>query len=199
MLSLFVVLVFSIAIFADMHKKKDIVDTAVGAGNFNTLVAAVKAAGLVETLKGDGAFTVFAPTDEAFAKLPKGTVEDLLKPENKDKLVAILTYHVIAGEYTADKVLKMDMLKTVNGQSLMVSKDDKGAKVNSSTITGTDIKTSNGVIHVIDTVLLPKEKHSSAASECDYIKMARKHGCPAFANEKSGLNKSQSNVKVYEL
>ena len=161
MVTLGVILIFSMSIFADSHKKKDIVDTAVSAGTFNTLVAAVKAAGLVETLKGDGPFTVFAPTDDAFAKLPEGTVESLLKPENKDKLVAILTYHVVAGNYSAEKVLKADKLETVNGQSIMISKDSKGAKVNQSGITATDIMTSNGVIHVIDNVLLPEDKKSS--------------------------------------
>ncbi len=100
--------------------KKDIVDTAVGAGSFNTLVAAVKAADLVDTLKGEGPFTVFAPTDEAFAKLPKGTVEDLLKPENKAKLQAILTYHVVPGKVMAENVVNMNSAKTVNGQSLTI-------------------------------------------------------------------------------
>jgi uncharacterized surface protein with fasciclin (FAS1) repeats len=140
---------------ADHHgAKKDIVDTAVGAGSFNTLVAAVKAAGLVETLKGPGPFTVFAPTDEAFAKLPKGTVEDLLKPENKAKLAGILTYHVIAGKVMAADVKTMKA-KTVNGKELDIKAGADGVTVDKAKVVKTDIVTSNGVIHVIDTVVLP--------------------------------------------
>ena len=135
-------------------KGKDIVAVASGAGSFNTLVAAVKAAGLVETLQGPGPFTVFAPTDEAFAKLPKGTVEDLLKPENKDKLVAILTYHVVAGKVMAADVKTMKA-KTVNGQSLDVKVTDGAVTVDNAKVTKTDIAASNGVIHVIDSVVLP--------------------------------------------
>ncbi len=198
-LTLVAVFALSFALFADNHKEKDIVDTAVAAGNFNTLVAAVKAAGLVETLKGDGPFTVFAPTDEAFAKLPKGTLESLLKPENKDQLIAILTYHVVAGKYTADKVLKSKSLKTVNGQKIMIKKNEKGAMINMSGISATDIMTSNGVIHVIDTVLLPKENHSSVNTDCDYAEMAKKSGCPAFSNDKAAAEKSDKKVKVYSL
>ena len=134
---------------------KDVVDTAVNAGSFKTLVAAVKAAGLVETLKGVGPFTVFAPTDEAFAKLPEGTVESLLKPENKDKLVAILTYHVVAGKVMAADVVKITEAKTVNGKSLTV-KVDGGVMVDNAKVVKTDIACSNGVIHVIDAVVLPK-------------------------------------------
>ena len=136
--------------------EKTIVETAI-AGKFNTLVAAVKAAGLVDALSGEGPLTVFAPTDEAFAKLPKGTVENLLKPENKDQLVAILTYHVVKGSYPAAKVLQNDSLKTLQGGSIAVKTDDKGAMVNESRIVKTDIECSNGVIHVIDTVLIPKK------------------------------------------
>jgi uncharacterized surface protein with fasciclin (FAS1) repeats len=132
----------------------DIVDTAVAAGSFKTLVAAVKAAGLVETLKGKGPFTVFAPTDEAFAKLPAGTVESLLKPENKDKLVAILTYHVVPGSLKAGDVVKAGELKTVNGKTVKITTDG-GAKINGAGIVKTDIETSNGIIHVIDAVILP--------------------------------------------
>lgn len=134
---------------------KDIVDTAVGAGSFNTLVAAVKAAGLVETLKGKGPFTVFAPTDEAFAKLPAGTVESLLKPENKDKLVAVLTYHVVAGNVLASDVVKLKSAKTVNGKEVKISASDAGVMVDGAKVLKTDIETSNGVIHVIDSVILP--------------------------------------------
>lgn len=132
----------------------NIVIVASGAGSFNTLVAAVKAAGLVETLQGTGPFTVFAPTDEAFAKLPPGTVENLLKPENKDKLVAILTYHVIAGKVMAADVKTMQA-KTVNGQELSLKVADGKVTVDNATVVKTDVAASNGVIHVIDTVILP--------------------------------------------
>jgi uncharacterized surface protein with fasciclin (FAS1) repeats len=135
---------------------KDIVDTAVGAGQFNTLAAALKAAGLVDTLKGKGPFTVFAPTDEAFAKLPKGTVEELLKPENKAKLTAILTYHVVPGKVMAADVVKVNEAKTVQGGSIKVHAAGGKVTVDSATVVKTDIATSNGVIHVIDTVLMPK-------------------------------------------
>ena len=133
----------------------DIVAVASSAGSFKTLVAAVKAAGLVETLQGKGPFTVFAPTDEAFAKLPPGTVEDLLKPENKDKLVAILTYHVVPGKVMAADVKTM-MAKTVNGKELSIKVDDGKVTVNDANVIKTDVAASNGVIHVIDTVILPK-------------------------------------------
>ncbi|WP_045370055.1 fasciclin domain-containing protein [Methyloceanibacter caenitepidi] len=134
---------------------KDIVDTAAGAGQFKTLVAAVEAAGLVDTLKGDGPFTVFAPTDEAFAKLPDGTVEDLLKPENKDKLVAILTYHVVPGKIMSGDISgKSSEVKTVQGDTLNVDATD-GVKVDEAKVVKADIDASNGVIHVIDTVVMP--------------------------------------------
>ena len=133
----------------------DIVDTAV-AGNFTTLVAAVKAAGLVETLKGSGPFTVFAPTDAAFAKLPAGTLESLLKPENKGKLQSILTYHVVPGKVLAKDVVKLDSAKTVQGQTVTIKAGKGGVMVDNAKVTKTDIVTSNGVIHVIDTVILPK-------------------------------------------
>lgn len=134
---------------------KDIVDTAVAAGDFTTLAAALEAAGLVETLKGAGPFTVFAPTDAAFAKLPAGTVEDLLKPENKDKLTAILTYHVVPGAVMAADVVKLSSAKTVNGADVTIKVDGDTVMVNDATVTATDIAASNGVIHVIDTVILP--------------------------------------------
>ena len=137
---------------------KDIVDTAVGAGSFKTLVAAVKAAGLVETLKGEGPFTVFAPTDEAFAKLPKGTVESLLKPENKEKLQSILTYHVVAGKVMAADVVKVTGTVSVQGQQIDVVVKDGTVKVDGATVVKTDIACSNGVIHVIDSVILPADK-----------------------------------------
>ncbi len=132
----------------------DIVDTAVGAGNFTTLVAAVTAAGLVDTLKGDGPFTVFAPTDAAFAALPAGTVEDLLKPENKDKLTALLTYHVIAGKVMSTDLTEGMKAATVNGAEVTITLDG-GAKVNGATISTADIVAKNGVIHVIDAVIMP--------------------------------------------
>jgi len=135
--------------------KKDIVDTAVAAGSFKTLAAALKAAGLIDTLKGAGPFTVFAPTDEAFAKLPAGTVEELIKPENKEKLVAILTYHVVAGKAMAKDVAGMSSAKTVNGKDLALKVVEGKVMVGSATVTTADIESSNGVIHVIDAVLLP--------------------------------------------
>jgi transforming growth factor-beta-induced protein len=133
--------------------KPDIVDTAVGAGSFNTLVAAVKAAGLVDTLKGEGPFTVFAPTDQAFAKLPAGTLDALLK--DKQKLTAILTYHVVPGKVMAAEVVRLKSAKTVNGQSVTISVAD-GVKVDEANVVKTDIECSNGVIHVIDRVILPQ-------------------------------------------
>jgi uncharacterized surface protein with fasciclin (FAS1) repeats len=135
--------------------EKDIVDTAVAAGQFKTLASAIQAAGLVDTLKGDGPFTVFAPTDEAFAKLPAGTVENLLKPENKDQLVAILTYHVVPGKVEAAEVVTMDEAKTVNGKMVDIKVKGDTAMVNEAKVTKTDIVASNGVIHVIDTVIMP--------------------------------------------
>nr|WP_246116842.1 fasciclin domain-containing protein [Denitrobaculum tricleocarpae] len=141
---------------SDKDMKKDIVDTAVGAGQFNTLVAAVQAADLVDTLKSKGPFTVFAPNDDAFAKLPAGTVENLLKPENKDQLVAILTYHVVPGKImSADIAGKTADVATVQGGELAVDATS-GVKVNDATVIAADVGASNGVIHVIDTVLLPK-------------------------------------------
>ena len=135
--------------------KKDIVDTAIEAGSFKTLVAAVQAAGLVDTLKGEGPFTVFAPTDEAFAKLPAGTVEELIKPENKDKLVSILTYHVVAGNVTSKEVVKLTSAKTVNGAEASVKVVDGKVMIDGATVVAVDIKCGNGVIHVIDSVILP--------------------------------------------
>src|ERR671910_1357607 len=133
----------------------DIVETAASNGSFTTLVAAAKAAGLVDTLKGPGPFTVFAPTDDAFAKLPAGTVESLLKPENKAKLTAILTYHVVPGRVMAADVGKVQEAKTVNGKMLMVSTKGGGVMINDAKVTATDITATNGVIHVIDSVILP--------------------------------------------
>ena len=133
---------------------KDIVDTAVAAGSFNTLAAALTAAGLVETLKGEGPFTVFAPTDAAFAALPAGTVEDLLKPENKDKLTAILTYHVVPGKVMSTDLTEGMKAATVNGAEVTITLEG-GRKVNGAVISAPDVAASNGVIHVIDSVILP--------------------------------------------
>jgi len=137
-------------------RAKDIVDTAISAGSFKTLAAALQAAGLVDTLKGAGPFTVFAPTDKAFAKLPAGTLEELLKPENKAKLAAILTYHVVAGQVMAKEAMKLHEAKTVNGEELMIKTSMGSVMINDAKVVKTDIVCSNGVIHVIDTVLLPK-------------------------------------------
>jgi len=155
---------------ASSAETKDIVDTAVGAGKFNTLVAAVKAAGLVDTLKGKGPFTVFAPTDEAFAKLPKEAIAELLKPENKAKLTGILTYHVVPGKVTAGDLLKVAEAKTVQGSPVKFALTVGNAKV-----IVTDIECSNGIIHIIDSVIMPPEKtkkvsthaNPSCPSKCD--------------------------------
>ena len=136
-------------------EKKDIVDTAVAAGSFKTLVAAVKAAGLVETLKGPGPFTVFAPTDEAFAKLPAGTVETLLKPENKAKLVDILTYHVVAGNVPAAEAMKLKEATALDKKTITLEVKDGALYLNKSKVTTADVKASNGTIHIIDAVLMP--------------------------------------------
>lgn len=143
------------AVVAAEHHSKDIVDTAVAAGQFKTLAAALQAAGLVDTLKGKGPFTVLAPTDEAFAKLPAGTVENLLKPENKDKLIAVLTYHVIPGKAMSKDVASLTSAKTVNGKEISIKVSDGKVMIGNATVTTADIAASNGVIHVIDTVLLP--------------------------------------------
>ena len=143
--------------FAGSYGKQqvDIVDTAVGDGNFTTLAAALEAGGLIDTLKSDGPFTVFAPTDEAFAKLPEGTIEMLLRPENKDKLVAILTYHVVPGKIMSSDIAgKSTEVKTVQGDTLAVDATD-GVKVDAANVVTADIGASNGVIHVIDTVVMP--------------------------------------------
>ena len=135
------------------HDRQDIVDTAVAAGSFGTLVTAVKEAGLVEVLKGDGPFTVFAPTDEAFAKLPEGTIEALL--QDKEALTAVLTYHVVPGEVLAADVVSLDSARTVQGQSISID-TTSGVKVDNANVIKTDIIASNGVIHVIDSVILPQ-------------------------------------------
>lgn len=140
---------------AAQHPTMDIVDTAVSAGSFETLVAAVTAAGLVETLKGDGPFTVFAPTDEAFAALPEGTVANLLKPENLDQLVAVLTYHVVPGKVLSADVVGLSSAKTVQGESLSIAVKDGKVMIDDAQVVTADIETTNGVIHVINQVILP--------------------------------------------
>ncbi len=150
-----VLLAVTLASTLSRAKSQDIVDTAVSAGQFNTLAAALKSAGLVDTLKGSGPFTVFAPTDAAFAKLPAGTLENLLKPENKSKLVAILTYHVVPGDVTAAQAATLTQAKTVNGAIIKLSAHDGKVTVNNADVVKADIEASNGVIHVIDAVLLP--------------------------------------------
>ncbi len=137
-----------------MSNTKNIVETAIDAGNFTTLASALTAAGLVETLQGEGPFTVFAPTDDAFAKIPAETLTDLLKPENKEKLAGILTYHVVSGKVMAADVTKLTSAKTVNGQEVKVDAAS-GVKINDATVTTADVEASNGVIHIIDTVLMP--------------------------------------------
>lgn len=147
---------FALTSIAVAGEKKDIVDTAVGAGKFNTLVAAVKAAGLVDALKADGPLTVFAPTDEAFAKLPEGTVETLLKPENKDKLVDILTYHVVSGKVMAETAVTLDKATALNGKEIKLEVKSESLTLNGKAkVVAADVETSNGVIHIIDTVILP--------------------------------------------
>ena len=139
-----------------MQKKQaDIVDTAVAAGQFNTLAAALEAADLVGTLKGEGPFTVFAPTDDAFAKLPEGTVEKLLKPENRDQLVAVLTYHVVPGNVMAADVVNLSKATTVNGSDIAIAVSDGSVRIDDATVVAADVAASNGVIHVIDSVILP--------------------------------------------
>jgi uncharacterized surface protein with fasciclin (FAS1) repeats len=139
---------------ANLQEKKDIVDTAVAAGDFKTLATALEAAGLVETLKGKGPFTVFAPTDEAFAKLPAGTLDSLLK--DKEKLKKILLYHVVSGNVTAKDVVKLKSAKTVEGSSIKINASGGKVRVDNANVIKTDIGASNGVIHVIDTVIIPK-------------------------------------------
>jgi uncharacterized surface protein with fasciclin (FAS1) repeats len=139
-------------------QQKDIVDTAIAAGSFKTLAAALQAAGLIDTLKGKGPFTVFAPTDAAFAKLPAGTVESLLLPENREKLRRILTYHVLSGAVKSDSVVTMTSAKAVSGDTITIKTMDGKVMVDNAHVTKTDIITSNGIIHVIDTVIVPADK-----------------------------------------
>ncbi len=142
---------------ANAAEKANIVQTAISNGSFNTLVTAVKAAGLVDTLSGPGPFTVFAPTDDAFAKLPAGTVEKLLKPENKKQLVAILTYHVVPGKVMSTDIAgKKTEAKSVEGEAIAIDATNGGVKVDNAKVVKADVEASNGVIHVIDTVIMPK-------------------------------------------
>ncbi len=145
--------------------EKDIVTTAVEAGSFKTLAAALKAGGLVETLQGKGPFTVFAPTDEAFSKLPAGTVESLLKPENKSQLVSVLTYHVVSGKVAAAQVVKLNAAETVNGQRVNINVEGDKVRVDQATVVTTDIQCSNGIIHVIDQVILPSADNIPATAD----------------------------------
>ncbi len=140
----------------------DIVDTAVSAGSFKTLVAAVQAAGLVDALKGEGPLTVFAPTDDAFAKLPAGTLDNLLKPENKETLQAILTYHVVPGKVTAAQAAKLSSATTLQGQDISIAASNGGVKIDNANVVKTDIACSNGIIHVIDAVILPSNDTNAA-------------------------------------
>ena len=149
--------ILALPLAANGYAEKDIVDTAVANGSFTTLVAAVQAAGLVDALKADGPLTVFAPTDEAFAKLPEGTVESLLEPENIDQLRAILTYHVVSGQVMAASVTDGLEAASLNGKTLTFAVDENGASVDNANIVAADVATSNGVIHVIDTVLIPSK------------------------------------------
>jgi uncharacterized surface protein with fasciclin (FAS1) repeats len=158
--ALIVGIAFSTVAMAGHHGMKnehesDIVDVAVSAGQFTTLAAALDAAGLVATLKGDGPFTVFAPTDAAFEKLPAGTVDMLLKPENQDQLIAVLTYHVVPGNVTSADVVKLSGATTVNGADVAIAVVDGDVRIDNATVVKADIGASNGVIHVIDTVILP--------------------------------------------
>ncbi|MFT5141531.1 MAG: transforming growth factor-beta-induced protein [Rhodothermales bacterium] len=187
-------LVFALSLFgtsqaAGQPAHDDIVDVAVGAGQFNTLVAAVKAAGLVETLRGDGPFTVFAPTDEAFSKLPRGTVEQLLLPENRADLVALLTFHVVSGRIPSDKLLSTTSAKTVNGKSLPI-----GLRIGNASVIQADVSASNGVIHVIDSVLMPEMPTSTTAAARDLIRTAIDRGAPLF-----NMGQTAACAAVYEV
>jgi len=165
-------------------KEKDIIDTAVGAGNFKTLAAALKAAGLVDTLKGSGPFTVFAPTDQAFAKLPDGTVKNLLKPENKKQLVDILTYHVVSGKVPSKVAVTLDKATALNKKTINLKVKGKSLYLNKSKVSKADINCSNGVIHVIDTVLLPPKRSPKKAMKTgasrDLIGLAIMKGAPLY-------------------
>ena len=160
--------------------KPDIVETAVADGDFKTLAAALTAADLVDALKGEGPFTVFAPTDEAFAKLPEGMVKNILKPDNREQLISILTYHVVSGDLSAKQVVQRDAAETLNGQSVAIKLSGRGITVDEAQVIATDVRASNGVIHVIDRVLLPSEENAWNASGSDLIETAIAKGAPMF-------------------
>ena len=185
--SLILLLAWAPLATAEKPERKDIVDTAIAAGSFKTLAAALQAGGLVEALKGDGPFTVFAPTDEAFAKLPKGTVETLLKPENKDKLVDILTYHVVSGRVPSKKAVKLESAKALNKKSLGLEVRDGALYLNKSKVVQADIKCSNGIIHVIDSVLLPPASAKTSQTPArDLMVVAIEKGVKLFNNGQHG-------------
>ncbi len=165
-------LVFTVT--ASHGQDADIVDTAIGAGSFQTLTAALQAADLVDALKGPGPFTVFAPTDEAFAKLPEGTVESLLLPENKATLTAILTYHVVAGQVVAADVANLSSATTLNGAEVNIDVSDNGVMVGTAKVIQTDIMASNGVIHVVDAVILPPPATAVEAESWGQVKSSSK-------------------------
>jgi len=171
-----------------MNSGANLVEVAVATGQFNTLAAALKAAGLVEVLQGDGPFTVFAPTDVAFAKLPKGTVEALLKPENKSKLQEVLKYHVVAGRVLAKDALNAGTASTLAGEPVRISLVDGRLQVNRSNVQKTDLLAGNGVIHVVDTVLMPGEAQRMMipAQPKDLVKLAIERGTPLFNHGQSG-------------
>jgi len=178
-------------------KLKNIVETAVVAGKFKTLIAAAQAAGLADVLQGEGPFTVFAPTDEAFAKLPKGTVESLLKPENKDKLAAILKYHVVPGNVKLAKALEVGQGKTVLGPSLAITFADGRVKIGMANLVTADIAASNGTIHVIDSVLLPPSPPAEASGPAKarkLVELAIERGVPLF-----NAGQTEACKAVYEV
>ena len=160
-------------ISSSQAQDSDIVDIAINNGSFNTLVAALQAADLVDALKGDGPFTVFAPTDAAFAALPEGTVESLLEPDNKELLVSILTYHVVPGRLLAADVVAETALQTLNGLSVTIEVDDSGVRIDDANIQATDIEGTNGVIHVIDAVILPEASTAVETSSWGVVKNTR--------------------------
>lgn len=179
--------------------KKNIVETAVAAGSFKTLAAALEAGGLVDALQGEGPFTVFAPTDDAFAKLPEGTIATLLKPENKDQLVDILTYHVVSGNVPSSVAVTLEKATALNEKELKIMKKDEGLFLNDSKVVTADIECSNGVIHVIDSVLLPPadEKAETSATTTaarDLVAMAIRKGAPLFNH-----GQHQACAAIYEV
>lgn len=179
-LLLSVVIVAAVAVPVGAQEPQNIIEVAVEAGSFSTLARAVQAAGLVETLQGDGPFTVFAPTDAAFAKLPEGTLENLLEPDNIDRLRAILGFHVVEGRFDAGRALSARALDSLNGAPLSLRLVDGSLRVNGARVISNDVNASNGVIHVIDTVLLPPAKLSSAAAMMQVLELAIERGVPLF-------------------